>query len=180
MANVLTKRIFTVDSLGIISPAPIIVKAINFYPNAVDDAFQLKWWDEDDNDLDSGLCTYTVTVSTDNTVTATTNVFPNTWVDGAVVKCIHTTGSDASKYGLIQTAGNNTAFVTWGAPFTTEASKKGKWQCYPTYNAFRGHAPKAADTEYSMLFTFGGNGFEFPNLALDSISTSAAIDIYVG
>lgn len=179
MANVLTKNIYSCASLGIISEGPITLRGINFYPDAVDDSFQLKWWDEDSKSLYSGLCTYTITVSTDNTVTATTNVFPNTWVDGNVVKCLHTTGTDSNKYGLIQTAGNNTAFVTWGAPFTTEAAKIGAWECYPTYNAFRGKMTKAADTEYSMWFPFPGNGFTFPNLALDSLSTSAVVDLYV-
>ena len=180
MANVLTKRILTLDSLGIVSNGPITVKGIMYYPNAVDGEFTLKWWDEDSTTLMSGGCTYTITAATDNTVTATTNVFPNTWLDGNVVKCLKTTGSDWGKYGLIKTAGNNTAFVTHLAPFTTEASKVGEWACYPTYTAFRGKASKAADTETSMWFPFSGNGFEFPNLAFDDCDTSDVVIIYVG
>jgi hypothetical protein len=151
-----------------------------YYPNAVDGEFTLKWWDENDKTLRTSVCTYTVTVSTDNTVTATASVFPNTWLDGNVVKCLTTTGSDTGKYGLIKTAGNNTAFVTHLAPFTTEASKVGDWACYPTYSAFRGKASKASDTETSMWFPFGGDGFWFPNLAFDDCDTSDVVLIYVG
>lgn len=180
MANVLTQNIWYCDSLGIITPNPVLVKAIMYYPNAVDGEFTLKWWDEGTRTTEARDITYTVTVSTDNTVTATTSAFPNTWLDGNVVKCLSTTGSDTGKYGLIKTAGNNTAFVTHLAPFTTEASKVGDWDQYTTYNAFRGKASKAADTETSMWFPFGGDGFWFPNLALDDIDTSDVVIIYVG
>jgi hypothetical protein len=181
MANVLTKNIWSCTSLGILSEGPVLVKAINFYPNAVDDAFQLLWWDEvQPATLHAEQVTYTnALVSADHVVTATTNAFPSTWLDGNVVKCLKTTGSDSSQYGLIKTAGNNTAFTVHLIPLTAEASKVGSWDCYPTYNAFRGHAEKAADMEHSMFMPFG-EGFWFPNLALDSLSTSAAVDIYVG
>ena len=180
MANVLTRNIWTLDSLGIVSTGPVLVKAIMYYPNAVDGEFTLKWWNEMDSTLVARNITYTVTTSTDNTVKATTNVFPNTWLDGNVVKCLRTTGSDTRVYGLIKTAGDNDEFVTHLAPFTTEATKVGDWDCYPTYTAFRGKASKAADTETSMWFPFGGNGFWFPNLALDDCDTSDQVIIYVG
>ena len=180
MSNVLTQNIWTLDSLGIISTKPVLVKGIMYYPNAVDGEFTLKWWDEASTTLRSSVCTYTITTSTDDTVTATTSVFPNTWLDGNVVKCLTTSGSDTGAYGLIKTAGNNTAFVTHLSPFTAEESKVGDWACYPTYTAFRGKASKAADTETSMWFPFGGEGFWFPNLAFDDCDTSDVVIIYVG
>lgn len=178
MSNVLTKRIFSCDSLGIISPKPIVVRAIMFYPNAVDDAFQLKWWDEDNPTTVVKGVTYTVTNSTDDTVTSTGN-FTSAWADGNVAKCLKTTGSDATKVGLIKTAGNNNAFVCHLSAFTVEANKVGNWANCPTYNAFRGHVYKVADMEQAQWYPMPGNGIEFPNLALDSLSSSAAIDIYV-
>ena len=181
MANVLTRNIWTCASLGIISDRPVLVRGIMYYPAAVDGEFTLKWWDEDSTTLRSNGVTYTITTSTDDTVTASGGTpFPNTWLDGNVVKCLSTTGSDSGKVGLIQTAGNNTVFVTWESPFTAEAAKVGDWACYPTYTAFRGKASKAADTETSMWFPFGGDGFWFPNLALDDFDTSDVIIIYVG
>ena len=179
MANILTRNIWSCDSLGILSETPVLVKAINFYPNAVDDAFQLKWWDEDSTTLNSGVITYTITTSTDDTITASGGTpLPSTWLDGNVIKCLETTGTDTGVSGLIKTAGDNTVVVVHYSPFTQEASKVGVFACYPSYNALRGHAEKAADMEHSMFMSFG-EGFWFHNLALDSLSTSAAIDIYV-
>lgn len=181
MANVLTRNILTCDSLGIVSPGPVLVKAIMYYPAAVDGEFTLKWWNEMDSTLTARNITYTNTlVSADHVVTATTSAFPSTWLDGNVVKCLRTTGSDTRSYGLIKTAGNNTAFTVHLIPFTVEASVVGDWDCYPTYTAFRGKASKASDTETSMWFPFGGNGFWFPNLALDDMDTSDVVIIYVG
>ena len=178
MANILTKRILSCDSLGIISPCKIVVRGIMFYPAAVDDAFQLKWWDEDNPTTILKSATYTITTSTDDTITSNGN-FSNAWADGNVIKCLKTTGSDWGVYGLIQTAGDNNAVVIHLSPFTTEANKVGNFANYPTYNAFRAHSTKFADSETSLWFPFCGNGFEFPNLALDSLSSSAAVDIYV-
>jgi hypothetical protein len=180
MSNVLTRNIWNCDSLGIIYPKPVLVKAIAFHPAAVSNTFTLKWWNEDSTTLRARNITYSIAESTDDTVTATTSVFPSTWLDGNVVKCLYTSGSDGGKYGLIQTAGNDTAFVTWGAPFTVEALKVGNWDCYPTYTAFTGLQPTAANTHSTMWFHFDAPGFVFPNLALDFLSTSSSLIIYVG
>lgn len=179
MANVLTRNIWYCDSLGILSDGPVLVKAIMYYPNAVDGEFTLKWWDEGTRTTESMGVTYTIATSTDQTVTAT-GKFANTWLDGNVAKCERSTGSSATKYGLIKTAGDNDKFVVHLTPYTDESSKVGDWVQYTTYNAFRGKASKAADTETSMWFPFGGDGFLFPNLALDDIDTSDVVVIYVG
>lgn len=178
MANVLTQNIWNCDSLGILSKGPVLVKAIMFTGTAQAHAFELKWWNEGSRTTEAIGVTYTITDSTDDTVTATTNAFPNTWLDGNVVKCEKTTGSDTGKYGLIKTAGNNTAFVTHLMPFTTEASKVGDWVQYTTYTAFKGTQPTDTN-EQGLWYTFPGDGFWFPNLALDSLS-AGSIQIYVG
>jgi hypothetical protein len=180
MANVLTRNIWNCASLGIISPGPVLVKAIMYYPNAIDGAFTLKWWDEDNPAVTTGPISYVASTSTDDTITSVGN-FPNTFLDGAVVKCLKTTGSDSGVYGLIQTAGSDDAIVLWGSPFTASATTYvGEFNSFPSYTAFRGHASNATDTETSMWFPFGKGGMVFPNLALDSLSTSDAIIIYVG
>lgn len=179
MANVLTRGIWYCDSLGIIAQGQTLVKGIMYYPAAVDGEFTLKWWDEGTKTTEVKGVTYTIATSTDQTVTSTGN-FPNTWLDGNVVKCTRSTGVNNSLHGLIKTAGNNNAFVVHLTPFTDEASKVGNWVQYTTYNAFRGKASKAADTETSMWFPFGGDGFWFPNLALDDIDTSDVVIIYAG
>jgi hypothetical protein len=151
-----------------------------FYPSTQADAMLLKWWDEDSTTLVANGITWTVTTSTDNTVTATTSAFPNTWLDGNVVKCVYDNAATNTKlYGLIKTAGNDTRFVTHLAPFTNEVASKGDWACYPTYTALRLIQPKDTN-EYSMWVPFPGpNGFKFPNLAIDSLSASCTAVIYL-
>jgi hypothetical protein len=180
MANVLTRNIWNCNALGILSVSPVWVKGIMFYPTTQNHAFELKWWDEGDTTLRTSVCTYTIDlVSADHHVKATTNVFPTTWLDGNVVKCLSTSGSDAGKYGLIKTAGDLDEFTAHLIPFTAEASKVGDWACYPSYTAFKGIQPKDTNQQ-SLWFPFGGErGFEFPNLALDSLD-AGSIQIYLG
>jgi len=165
--------------MGIIASGQTLVKGIMYYPAAVDGEMTLKWWNEGTRTTAGGGLTYTIATSTDQTVTSTGN-FANTWLDGNVVKCERTTGVSAPNYGLIKTAGNNDAFIVHLTPFTDEADKVGDWVQYTTYNAFRAKASKAADTETSMWFPFGGDGFWFPNLALDDIDASDVVIVYVG
>jgi hypothetical protein len=180
MANVLTRNIWNCDSLGILSTTPVWVKGIMFTGTAQAHAFELKWWDEDSTTLNSGVITYTITTSTDDTITASGGTpLPNTWLDGNVIKCLTTTGSDTGVTGLIKTAGNNTVVVTHLSPFTAEAAMVGVFACYPTYTAFKGTQPTDTN-EAGLWYPFcGERGFRFPNLALDSLS-AGSIQIYLG
>jgi hypothetical protein len=180
MANVLTRNIWNCDSLGILSTGPVFVKAIMHYPTANAEAFELKWWDEDTPAITVRGITYTITTSTDDTVTDdSAAAFTSAFADGNVVRCLKTTGSDAGVYGLIKTVGNNARFVTHLSPYTAEAHKVGDWACYTTYTALKGIQTADAD-ERSMWYPFPGErGFEFPNLALDSLS-AGSIQIYLG
>jgi len=181
MANVLTGNIWTCTELGILSEGPVLVKAIMFYPNAAADTFILKWWNEATPTLTARNITYSNTlVGSDHVVTATTSAFPSTWADGNVVRCLKTSGSDTRKYGLIKTAGNDTAFTAHLIPFTVEGPVVGDWDCYPAYTAFMGIQPTVTSEHRSMWFQFGGDGFWFPNLALDIKNASAYVLIYVG
>jgi hypothetical protein len=167
------------DSLGILSTGPVWINSIIFYPSETDGAghtFVLKWWDENSATVTAYDITYTITTSTDDTITSAGN-FPSTWVDGYVIKCLKTTGSDTGKYGLIQTAGNDNAVVTHLSPFTAEADKVGKFDCYTTYTAIKGMQPKDTNEE-SKLFTFT-QPLRFPNLALDSLSSGSSLLIYL-
>ena len=180
MANVLTRNIWHCDSLGILSTTPVWVKAIMFYPNDENDAFELKWWDEDSTTLNSGVITYTITTATDDTITASGGTpMPNTWLAGNVIKCLSTTGTDTGVTGLIKTAGTGTVVVTHLSPFTAE-TKVGTFACYPSYSAFKGKGPTDTN-EISQWFPFcGERGFEFHNLALNSMSATCTLTLYLG
>ena len=175
MANVLTQGILHCDSLGIVATGPVWVKAINFIAINTQ-TFTLRWWDEKTPAVSKRGITYTVTTSTDDTVTSTGN-FTSAWAAGKVAKCLKTTGSDSGVYGLIKTIGNNDRFITHLSPFTTEANKVGDWDCYTSYVAVIGKQPEDTNEE-SKWMTFGGRGFRFPNLALDVLD-GGTVTIYV-
>ena len=179
MSNTLTRNIWNCASLGIISPGPVLVKAIAVQTTDVSQVFTLKWWDEDNPAVSKRAISYVASTSTDDTLTSAGN-FPNTFLDGAVVKCLKTTGSDNGVYGLIQTAGSADAIVLWGSPFTAAVTTYvGDFDSYPTYTAFTATLPTLADSHGTVWFPFGGEGMMFPNLALDAL-TAGSIQIYVG
>ena len=179
MANSLVGDVWYCDTLGILTSKPIWVRGIMYYPAAVDGECTLRWWAEDTT-IDLLAKTYSVATSGDDTITSTGN-FPDTWLDGNVVKIGETTGSDKNTHGLIKTAGNTNAIVIHGSPFTQESNKVGDFYQFTSYVAFKAKASKAADTETSMWFPFGGErGFMFPNLAFDDCDTSDVVLIYLG
>lgn len=180
MANVLTRNIWSCASMGILSPSPVLVKAIALHPTDVSQVFTLKWWDEDNPAVVTGPISYVVSTATDDTITAA-GKFPNTFLDGAVVKCLKTTGLDSGVYGLIQTAGSTNAIVLWGSPFTADTTAyTGSFESYPSYTAFTATLPTLADSHGTTWFPFGGEGMWFPNLAIDPATLAGTYTIYVG
>ena len=182
MTNAYYGQTYYATTVGIISNAPVVVKAISQYPAAVQDAFSLSWWDEA-NPLTSGLGfnanassgTVTDTNATHDVMTST--VFPA----GGVVQVTYSNGAAANKtYHLIGTEGNNDRFVvtpttTWGDEGTINYTVK----TYPARVAFDGIQTKAADTFGSMFWFFGDAGIRLPNLVLSSISDSSHLIIYI-
>ena len=181
MANVLTQNIWNCDSMGILATYPVVIRAIAVHPADVSQVITLKWWDEvKPPTLRSTAVTTTITTSTDNTITASGGTpFPNTWLDGNVIRCTKSSNYNTGTYGLIKTAGNNTVLVTHLAPYTNDAAAVGDWDCYPSYTAFTHTGQTIADSHETKLYTFDGYGLKVPNLALDFLSASATVIIYV-
>jgi hypothetical protein len=182
MTNAFYGQTYYATTVGIISKASVVVKAISQYPAAVQDAFSLAWWDEA-NPLTSGL-TFNATASS-GTVTdtdtghdaMTSTVFPA----GGVVQVTYTNGDSANKtYHLIGTAGNNDRFiVTPTATWADEATINYTVKTYPARVAFDGLQPKLADTLESKFWFFGDAGIRLPNLILSSISNNSHLIIYI-
>ena len=179
MANATYGHIIYADTVGILSKTPLYIDWINFYPNAVTDAFDLNFWDEA-NPISGGDTFFNATASsgtvtdtdTDHDV-MTSTAFP----DGGVVLVQETTGAVANKtYHLIGTQGTDDAFVvtptsTWG----DEATKDYKVITYPQRPFFNGLNSTVANTMESRHFYLGGTRVE--NLILEAISTSAYLQI---
>ena len=187
MSNALYGQILHADTVGILSKIPIRVMGVNFVPNAVSDAFDLNWWDEANAVSGAnralGNCTITDTntfTDTDAGDVLTSARYPATNVL-KIFKTIEGGGNGSTAnhtYHLIETAGNDNAIVT-AATLTNEAGKSYKIDCYPSRPFLNGLQPTAANTHYSMYWYFGPQGVYLPNLVLESISTSAYLQIYL-
>jgi len=179
MTNAYYGQTYYATTVGIISNAPVVVKAISQYPAAVQDAFSLAWWDEA-NPLTSGLA-FNATVSsgavTDTNAThdvMTSTVFPA----GGVVQVTYSDGAAANKtYHLISGVGDNDHFdaATWSDETAINYTVK----TYPARVAFDGLQSKLADTLESKFWFFGDAGIRLPNLVLSSISDSSHLIIYI-
>ena len=187
MANATYGQIMYCDTAGIISKSPVAIMAINFVPNAVSDAFDLNWWDEANavSGANRELTNVTITSTTTITDAATGGVLTGARYPATNVLKIFKTiegGGNGSvlnhTYHLIETAGDNNAIVT-GATLTNEANKSYKFDCYPSRPFLNGLQPTATNTHYSMYWYFGPYGVRLPNLILESISTSAYLEIYL-
>ena len=187
MANSTYGQIAYVDTVGIISKTPVHIMGVNFVPNAVSDAFDLNWWDEANavSGANRALGNCTITGTNTCTDTAAGGVLTGARYPATNVLKIFTTregggnGSTANHtYHLIETAGNNNVIVT-AATLTNEANKSYKIDCYPARPFLNGLQPTATNTHYSMYWYFGPQGVYLPNLVLESISTSAYLQIYL-
>lgn len=194
MANQLYGNVWYVDTVGLISLAGIKLKAVTFYPAAVDDAALFTWFRRDVKEATSGTIFGTATTGTiTNQYTLTMSggtYLPSSIAVGDFFALTHTSGDAANVYDkatrrpytlLVKTAGNNTVVEVVGltsTPWTNEATKKYTWEVYTGLKAMAFHAEKVADMEHSMHITFPG-GHHFENLALASISSSAYCLLYL-
>jgi hypothetical protein len=104
------------------------------------------------------------------------------YADGAVLKIFPTwegggNGSTANHtYHLITTAGDNNAIVV-ASTLTNEANKSQKIEAYPARTAFKLKQPK--DTNELSMWIPMPSPIWFPNLTLETVSTSAYALIYI-
>lgn len=187
MANALYGNTFYVDTVGIVSKTPLKIMGVNFYPNAVSDAFDLNFWDEANEVSGSNRSLGNVTITSTTTITdaatggvltaaryPATNVLKifKTWEGGG-------NGSTANHtYHLIETAGDNNVIVT-AATLTNEANKSYKFACYPSRPFLNGLQSTVANTHETKYWFFGEHGVWVPNLILEAISTSAYLQIFL-
>ena len=179
MANSLTGRVWSADTVGILSKIPVSIKAIGIIPSAAGGYATLTYWDENSPNTGSELA-LTASVSSG---TVTDDNAGHNWLTAAafpaldVVQVLATSGAAANKtYHLIGTAGNDDRIII--TPTTTWADENNKdyvIKCWPCKPAFRGLTQ--ATTAKDGWYPFHGLGIDFPNLVL-SIVSNAAVYIY--
>lgn len=180
MANSTSGNVITIDTAGVILSTPIRVGKIVFMPHAAGDVARIDSYNDSVITVEKDTITYTITTSTDDTITSTGN-FASTWAAGYVVKCVRTSGSDAGVLGIIKTAGNNNAIVILLSPFTTEANKVGDFVAYTNRREFylEGGLHNASLQPIVYDFTgFAGGGKLLPNLIVPTLSSEATLAIY--
>ena len=183
MSNALYGQILHVDTVGIVSKTALKIMGVNFVPNAVSDAFDLNWWDEANATASSEL-NITATAS-GGTVTdddgSHNYLTSSAFADGSVVKVIQTAGAAGNRtYHLVGTAGDDDKIII--TPTSTWADESNIMYHiinYPARPFLNGLQPTATNTHYSMYWYFGPQGVYLPNLVLESISTSAYLQIYL-
>ena len=192
MTNITTdKKLWYVDSVGILSREPVWISAVTFYPSAVAQVALFHYWMPNVVEATSstifGTAT-TGTISGNDTLTMSGGTYlPSSIADGDFFAITFSNGSTANYYnkadkselvGLVKTAGNNTVIVIHDDLWTDEAGKLYTWKVYTGFKALALRQPDLADTEESKHIIFPG-GLRLPNLACEDITASGYCLIYM-
>jgi len=186
MANSTYGKVWVADTIGIITRKPIWVRKVVMIPNAHSDAATFYYWDKSDTIAtgcsESGGINGDIT--TNNTLTMDSgSLLPAAITDGSIFEFTHSNGSalNLNKPMVIKTAGNNTVVVIHKIPaadqWTNEINKHYVWKTYQNRLAFR--LLSQATYAKQEVLDFGPNGFRFPNLALETITTEGSTKVYI-
>jgi hypothetical protein len=185
MANALYDRVYTLDTAGsIVTDRPVCVKKVVLEPNAASDVAVFNFYDlsgkyaELSGTYTSDAILATITSGTTFTMASGT-VLPNTCRDGDVFKITYSNGSSANwpSTNVITTAGNNTVIVCANAGWTNEAGVAYNFSTYPYRPAFKLMVPTTDKVEVQL--DFGCCGQWFPNLIIETLSSSAIARVYI-
>jgi hypothetical protein len=177
MANDTTNQLWVLDSVGIITQSPVCVRKIVLIPNAANDVGQINVYSPSSPEAAGSLTGKTGTITLTNTLTSAGNL-PSSIGDGDVFEIIDTSGAAGNKgKKLVKTAGTGDAVVITEDNWTNEASVVYSWNTYPAHMEFY---IKAGATDASPCqLDFGIDGRWFPNMILETLSTSARLHVYV-
>lgn len=186
MANSTYGRVWTVDTIGIITRSEVRVKKIMLVPNAAADAATFYYWDESDT-ITTGVGEHggvNGTITGNNTLTMDSGtLLPSTITDGSIFEIVASNGStdNVGKPMVVKTAGNNTVVVIHKIPaadqWTNEADKHYSWKTYQNRLAF--NLVSQETTKLPLILDFGPEGFLFPNLTLETITSEGSTKVYI-
>jgi hypothetical protein len=176
MANVISTNPIYVDTLGVITTAPLWIKKIVLVPNAHSDAATLKYWVEHDGVARVDKQGVTVAVSGTNTITAT-----GEFVAAAAVAtdAIRIYKADlAANVGTweIATVASDDA-ITVAPAITNDVSGVYSWKTFPSYPLATMKSQATSALNYEL--NFSGKGLYAPNLMVTALSTSVLLYIYL-
>ncbi len=177
MANDLTStpNLWILDTPGMLSPTPVWVRKIIFFPNAADDDVQFRQWFPDSTLAAGTKSQKTGTITSTNTLTSAGNL-PSTVVDGSVFRIITSDGVVANHdYHVVETAGDTNAVVVHDDDWTNEATVVYNWTTYLTVPAM---TYKAGNSDTSAIRDTWYPAKRFPNLTLE-ILDGGSLHVYL-
>jgi len=173
-----TPKLWVLDTAGLLlTSRPVCIQKIIYFPNAAADTFTMKQWDESTKLAAGTANSKSGSITSTDTLTSTSNL-PSTIEDGFIFEILGSTGtSDNWGKQLVKTAGDANAVVVWNDPWTDEGPFYYAWQTFTTVEALTLRA--GASDASPIHLDFGPSGKWFPNLTLETISTSSKIRVYI-
>ena len=183
MSNSSYGKVWIADTLGIITREPITIQTVVMFPNAAADVASFYYWDRSDTISGGvgGSHSVNTDISGNNTITVDSGAYlPSTITDGSIFELVHSDGLavNLNREMLVHTGGSDTAVVIHKIPdqWTDEANVHYHWKTYQNRLAF--HLISSAQKD-QVVINFGPNGFRFPNLALESITSAGSTKVYL-
>jgi len=177
MANSTTGKVWVLDTAGLITASPVVIRKIVLLPNAAADAATFKYFNDGSASYTSKGTAQTATVST-NAVSSTGNFTAAkvSAADGINIDWT-STGNNKGVYYVVSRDSDNqvTLGAVAGAAMTDEASKLYSWTVYPSYTAAQltSYGTEKVTEELDIDCT------RFPNLILSALSSSAKVHVFI-
>jgi len=179
MTNVKNPELcWVIDTEGIISKSMICIRKAVIIPNAAADIANFKTWDEGGTPVLTGDG-ITGTITATDTLTSTAGFETDDISPGDVIKITGGTGSALNwNTFLIDTNADDNTIVVHNDPLmTNEATKLYNYKAWTPTLAFKLDTPGTEVVPFEL--DFGDKGRWFQNLALDDLTTSAVVHLYI-
>ncbi len=181
MTNAYTYPVYLLDTVGIVTNSSIWIQKIVYHPGAHSQVAVLNFYNTA-SPRSTGTKSQTPAVITlGTTITAGTDLLPNTILDGDVFEITASDGAAANVgvKALVTTAGSGTVVVCAGAGWTNEGAPTVvtyNWTTYPqcALAKLTSQAANALQCEVD----FGPRGKRFPNMILETLP-GGTIYVYV-
>lgn len=186
MANVLGGTVWELDGDAFLTTKPVWVRKAVLYPNAANDLVIFRYWGAEAANTTARVTMIekTCTVTSTNTITSTGNFEATEVVVGDIMN-IYYSSSENEGYWQVKTRSSDNAIVVdtglaaWGQSggvLTNEATKTYSWKMWQPDVAFK---LSCYDANEPTEIDFGPTGYKFPNLAMDTLTSSAKVYLYI-
>ncbi len=177
MANAQTMNPWRIDTCGVLSTGRVFARKAVIAPNAAGDAASLVSWDVSATKK-ATQTNKTVTVTSSKTITSTASDFEAAEVTaGDIIKITNSSsGNNLGTFIVDARGGDDNITIETGNTLTDEATKVYSWWTLTPQTTINLLSPGTEKIEFELDF---GSGIWLPNLALQSISTSAVVYLYV-